>query len=402
MYQLNALKPETGSLMDLAIKEMERRKAVHAQRYLPYYFASTMCHELNMQNQKEPFYVDESGPMQLRLHHLHLAPTGGGKTYWIENIGRKAFALLRDTNAKITYKGSMTAAAFVGTVRFGTGNAIMETQGVARRYSESIIMIEEFHSTLKSMDSTHGEDLENHFLTAMDSGWVFRDLAPQEIAYQSHCTIQAASQFTRVKTSSGMLRRFLVTSFKPTKEDIVRLRMARRARRRMFANLEKTLEEVTRIRRVFNDVKLNIEQIKGLAVEEEEIDAFFDEIAETKYLPHYDEDVYERFIIGLNIAMKRDMGEIPVIRLEEGMKPYIMQAIQWRHEALVGAELSLALSTIRDWNSANTGDNMTAKEFRIAMVNFGLSFEESAAILQKLKRYGIVKEVNRKLWTDEL
>jgi len=402
MYQKKALKPDSGSILDLAIKEMRRRNAVHASRYLPFYFASIINHELNLQNQREAFYVDESGKYNFRLHHLHLAPTGGGKTYWIENIGRKSFALLKGTTAKVAYKGSMTAAAFVGTVRFGTGNAVLETQGVARRYSEHLIMIEEFHSTLKSMEGSHGEDLENHFLTAMDSGWVFRDLAPQEIAYQTHCTVMAASQFTRVKTSSGMLRRFMVTMFKPTKEDIIRMRASRRARRKSFLNIEKTLEEVTRVRRVFNELKIQIGQIKGIAFEEDKIDAFFDEVAETKYLPHYDEDIYERFIIGLNIAMKRDIGEIPVITLTEGMKSYILQAIQWRQEALMGAELSLALSTINDFNKISQGDKMTTSQFRMSMINFGLSFEESAGILQRLKRFGVVKETNHKLWVTQL
>lgn len=402
MYQMNRLKPDSGSLLDLAIKEMERRKAVHPQRYLPFYFASTVNHELNLKNQTEPFYVDESGPYNFRMHHLHLAPTGAGKTYWIDNIGRKSFALLRDTNVSITYKGSMTAAAFVGTVRFGTGNAVIETPGIAKRYDKHLIMIEEFHSTLKSMEGTHGEDLENHFLTALDSGWVFRDLAPQEIAYQTHCTVQAASQFTRIKTSSGMLRRFLVTSFKPTREDTARLRAARRARRRLFFNLDKTLEEVTRIRRVFNELKIQIQGIKGMAFEEDAIDAFFDEIAETKFLPHYDEDIYERFIIGLNIAMSRDIGEIPVIKLTEEMKPFILQAIQWRQEALMGAELALALSTIKDYNKTHGGEKMNTTAFRMSMINFGLSFDESAAILQRLKRFGIVRETNHKLWVSEL
>lgn len=393
LYMLE-LTPESGSLLDLSSKEMIRRKAVHVPRYLPFSMVSTVLHVLNILNQEQPFYYDESAPYNFRMHLLHLAPTGGGKTYWVKNLGRSQNALLRDTSLPITYKGSMTAAAFTGTIASGSNGKGIPIAGIAERCKKHVIMIEEFHSTLKSMEGTHGGDLENHFLTALDSGWVFRDLAKGEIAYQSHCTIQAASQFTRIKTSSGMLRRFMITSFKPTTEDIARLRAARRARRHIVYDERGTII----FRKLFNEFCEDLTSIEGIAFDFDVIDSMFD-----KYnIQHYDEEIYERFLIGLNLIMKTDVPTTPFITCTPEMEEYIKAAIRWRGEALMGSEVSLALSTIRDWATINKGEGMPAKDYRLAMINFGLSFEESGAILKKLQYYNAVKISNYTIYIREL
>jgi len=387
------LQCESGSLLDLAVKEMNRRYAVYAATYLPFYMCSTVLHLLNVLNQDKPFYYDESGPYNFRMHTLHLAPTGGGKTYYVKNLGRSANALFRDTQVPITYKGSMTAAAFTGTIASGSEGKGIEIEGIAKKNSKSIIMIEEFHSTLKSMEGQHGDDLENQFLTALDSGYVFRDLARGEIAFQTHCTIQAASQFTRVKTSSGMLRRFMITAFKPTIEDIGKLRASRRMRRHLVYDETGTIM----FRKAFNDFCDDLSHIERIAFDFDVIDNMFD-----KYkVQHYDEEIYERFLIGMNLITKRDITDTPFITCTPDMEEFIKSAIKWRNEALMGSELSLALSTIKDWCEANPGTGMPTKLYRISMIHFGLSFEESSAILSKLKNYKIVGIHNYKIKVRE-
>ena len=390
------LECESGSLLDLAVKEMNRRHAVYAATYLPFYMASTVLHLLNILNQdpkRTPFYYDESGPYNFRMHTLHLAPTGGGKTYYVKNLGRSANALFRDTQVPITYKGSMTAAAFTGTIATMAEGKGKEVEGIAKKNRKSIIMIEEFHSTLKSMESQHGDDLENQFLTALDSGYVFRDLARGEIAFQTHCTIQAASQFTRVKTSSGMLRRFMITSFKPTLEDIARLRASRRMRRHLVYDTRGTIA----FRKAFNEFCDDLSLIERIAFDFDVIDNMFD-----KYkVQHYDEEIYERFLIGMNLITTRDVTDTPFITCTPKMEEFVKSAIQWRSEALMGSELSLALNTIRDWNKENEGSNMSTKQYRVSMINFGLSFEESSAILRKLQSFKIVTINNYKIRVKE-
>jgi len=388
------LKPQSGSLLDLSLREMNRRNAVHPDRYLPYYLSSAILHVLNLRNQVKPFYHDESGPYNLRLHLLYLSPTGGGKTYWVKNLGRQSNALLRGA-VPMAWKGSMTAAGFTGTIRAGPGGEPVATPGIAKKCEKHIIMIEEFHATLKSMENPYGDDLENHFLTALDSGWVFRDLAGGEIGFQTHATLQAASQFTRVHTSSGMLRRFIIAMFRPTREDIIRLRMARRKRRR----LKYDEKPAVGIRKYFTEMSEDLVNVDGLVLDEDKLDAFFDELAEKNFLPHYDEDIYERFIIGLNLAMKRDIPEVPVITLTDAMKQYVVDAVKWRHDAMIGAELSLALTFIVDWlndppDPYEKGAGMPTKDYRLQMINFGLSFEESSGILKKLRNYGAIRIAN--------
>ena len=389
------LKPQSGSLLHLSLEEMRRRNAVHADRYLPFYLSSMILHRLNIANQKKPFYTEESGPYNLRMHVLYLSPTGGGKTYWVKNLGRQTNALFRNT-IPISYKGSMTAAAFTGTLKFGSDGKVVPIDGIAKKCQEHVVMIEEFHSTLKSMDRPHGDDLENHFLTALDSGWVFRDLAAGDIAFQTHVTLIAASQFTRIKTSSGMLRRFIVVSFKPTREDMMKLRIARRLRRKLIYTEQKTLI----IRKYFMELGEDILEIEGIAFEEDKIDAFFDKLSETHFMPHYDEDIYERFLIGLNLIMQRDIGTYPVITITPAMEDYIKMAVQWRHEALMGSELSLSLSTIEDF-IATENSGMPTSVYRITMINFGLSFEESANILKKLQNYGKIRVSNSKIYLKD-
>jgi hypothetical protein len=376
---------------------MNRRNAVHAERYLPFNLASAILHVLNLRNQQRPFYYDESGPYNFRLHLLHLTPTGGGKTYWVKNVGRQENALLRGA-VPMAFKGSMTAAAFTGTIKFGKDSTPLVVPGIAAKCKEHIVMIEEFSATLKSMDNPHGDGLEDHFLTALDSGWLFRDLAAGDIAFQTQVTIHAASQFTRVKTSSGMLRRFIITMFRPTREDIIRLRMARRARRRLKYDLNPAIQ----IRKYFGELTEDLESLEGLAIEEDKLDAFFDELAETNYLPHYDEDIYERFIIGLNLIMMRDIPAIPVITLTDAMKQYVYNAMKWRHDAMMGAELSLAMTFISDWlknppEPYKRGDSLPTKVYRQNMINFGLSFDESMSILRQLDRYKVVRIANHRI-----
>lgn len=391
------LKPQSGSLLDLCFREMKRRNAVHATLYLPYYMSSAVLHELNIKNQVAPFYYDESGPYNFRLHLLYLTPTGGGKTYWVKNIGRQSNALLRGA-VPMAFKGSMTAAAFTGTVKFGSNNEPRVIHGIAYKCAQHLVMIEEFSATLKSMENQHGDGLEDHFLTALDSGWVFRDLAAGDITFQTHATIQAASQFTRVRTSSGMLRRFIVVMFRPTREDRARLRAARRRRRRLQYDTTAALQ----IRKYFMELREDIGRIEGIMFDEDAIDAFFDKLGHTNFLPHYDEDIYERFIIGLNLIMKRDIPEVPYITLTKEMEQYVINAVRWRHDAMMGAELSLAMSFINDWfqdppPGFDKSDGLPLKVYRLNMINFGLSFEESSYILKKLIAYNVIRVVNQKI-----
>ena len=174
------------------LDELRSSKACHVDRFPPFYNFSIGAHLFNIFNKQTQTYFEARRIPDTRLQILFVAPPGGEKTFWMEQYLRGAQALLMDSSIETGWAGTMTEAGFVGTIKFENGEA-KTSPGLCMRKSNAIVGIEEFAAISEAMKAEYAKTLDPALLGALDSGWVYKDLAAGPLEYETHLTLWAAS-----------------------------------------------------------------------------------------------------------------------------------------------------------------------------------------------------------------
>jgi hypothetical protein len=331
------------SLMDLIIEELTRRKTYLAQKYAPYYVASSLLHVANMWNYKNQFLLSAANVYNLRMHTFMITSPGFGKTYYTDQFIRGLHPLLDETGIKTRFMASTTAAGFVGTIGRGDDPTNPESGrrlGTAEKYFDYVVGIDEFQSIINSMENQHGQQLGNDFLMALDGGWVARDMAYGDFSYQTHITLQVGSQPTRMDLGSGMPRRFFFMVFNPSTDETLIIRKLRREQN--FVGPDPVMKDRLKNawRAVISEMK-NISSVRWAP----SVYKYFDTLSSD--MPHYEESLYERFLLGYWLATQPVEKNI-VVELDPNSRQLLAQAVKWRNSVRFGPIETLIITMIND------------------------------------------------------
>lgn len=364
-------------IYELILAEFREAKACHVDRFPPYYIASIGCHLLNLHNRKQKVYFEARRIPDLRSHIMFIAPPGGEKTFWQEQFVRGHQAILEDSKIDHAMKGMMTEAGFVGTIRLEAGQKV-EVPGICKRHQFSITAIEEFSAISEMLRQEHSKALDPALLGALDSGWVYKDLAAGPLAYRTYLTLWVGTQPARFDLRGGMARRFLFIYFVPTPTDMKEIKLARRASKNIKFN-------PTRTDRIRAELKNLQEKIKGIEKIESnpEIYALYDQLK----LPYWEEMLYDRLIMGYKV-MKGDFDSMLYVSVDDATKRMLLDEARYRDMIRRGSEFAEILSIMRAHGGA-----MGKFALKDELLLFGKDWRQSQQLISEMSRMGALKRL---------
>ena len=364
------------NLYDTGIKILQQRKFAFAERILPYYFASVGCHIFNLVNQEIQMFWEHGQIPNMRLHLMLVSPPGWLKSFTLKQLLRGKSSLFGDTQLNPVFTSTMTEAGFVGTIKFGEGGEPISVPGLCQEYSRSIIGIEEFSAIAQMMEVGYGRGLDVAYLTALDSGWVYKRLAAGAIEYHTDMTLWAGTQPMRFDMTAGMPRRLFFLQIVPTRQDKQIIKYARRQGIGITNSVTQTVGIKAMIEELFTKTK------KLTAVHfEKELYKTLDQLQ----IPHYEESLYERLALGYTLVRK-NFGEELFVQVDDTLKQLIMRSYQWRLQLKRGTKVAQVILTLRDY-----GGRMDMNFLRRTLLDLSLSWTESTEIVRQLVRDGTCK-----------
>lgn len=362
-------------LHQLIATELKQAECCHVDRFPPFYNCSIGAHLLNLENKTranktQHIYYEGRRVPDLRAHIMFLAPPGGEKTFWQEQYLRGEQALLSDSGVEITMKGMMSEAGFVGTVRLEQGMRI-ETQGICKRHQAAIAGIEEFSAVSNALQMQHSSNLDPALLGALDSGWIYKDLAAGPIDYETYLTLWCGTQPARFDLRSGMARRFLFINFIPNSKDLQEIKIARRKSKNLAYNPIMT----DRIRKEVRALKQRLGQLQKI-IWDDAVYQLYDEYR----LLHWEEQLYDHLLLGY-IIMKGTFDSELFVTIDEESKKLILKEAQYRDMIRRGSEFAEVLMIMRE----HAGE-MGLFELKDELLSFGKDWRQSRDLIDEMVR----------------
>jgi hypothetical protein len=363
------------NIHELILNELANSKACHVDRFPPWYNFSVGAHLFNIHNKTTHTYFEARRIPDTRLHILFVAPPGGEKTFWQEQYLRGEQALLLDSGIEIGWTGTLTEAGFVGTIRFEEGES-KTTPGLCMRKANAIVGIEEFAAVSEAMRAEYAKTLDPALLSALDSGFVYKDLAAGPLEYETHLTLWTGTQPARFDLRGGMGRRFLFIYFIPTVKDWKEITEARRRSKNMRYNPIQTDVIRKELPRLIQQLK-TVERVEW----DPDVYKFYDEM---KFLP-YEEQLYDRILIGYHV-MTGHFDNTLYIKLDDYILTFLKKEAYYRDTIRRGSEFAEVLLILREH-----GGRLPLFELKDELLAFGKDWQQSAKLLDDLAHIRAIK-----------
>lgn len=189
--------------------------------------ASDLLNEKTQQYQvhlasRNPEYLRKFGQVpDLRLHIMHLAPSGYSKDMFMDFFTNHRTGFLNLTpqrqiipNIKVL---RMTEAGYTGTV----SEKNEDLPGLAKRYCAGIIAVPEYYSVTVEGKMQYSSQIENMLLEALEKGEITKNMAKSTLHYYTYHTLWAGTQpGVRFDVSSGIGRRLNFFVYNPTPDEM--------------------------------------------------------------------------------------------------------------------------------------------------------------------------------------
>jgi len=157
----------------------------------------------------------------LRVHLLHVAPSGFSKDFFMSILMDNEFGILPQEIPHTIVRGFLSEAGYIGTkTKDNKGNTIT-IKGLAEMYCAGIIGVPEFSTFMMAMKQTHSMQLENDLLELLQGGKINKIMANGTIEFNSYHTLWAGTQPSegRLDVSTGLGRRLNFYLYLPNKEE---------------------------------------------------------------------------------------------------------------------------------------------------------------------------------------
>ncbi len=198
--------------------------------YCPYYLGKS-CGRAGIESLK-PNFLQKFGQIpDLRLHIMHLAPSGFSKDMFMDFFMDPNYGFFKRPDGKDILPHMKlvrtTEAGYVGSLEEPTKEDRKEgvkdykmVEGIAKKNCAGIIGIPEFYSISVEGKMDYSAQIENSLLEILEKGEVNKIMAKGVIHYFSYHTLWAGTQpGMRFDVSSGIGRRLNFYVYMPTQKD---------------------------------------------------------------------------------------------------------------------------------------------------------------------------------------
>lgn len=270
---------------------------------------SMCCHFLNLSNLDKPRFYHMGSLERIRNHQVIVAPSGYGKSVYINFFLNPKWGLLSGmNNLPTSVRSTISPHGWIGTV---TGDGT-KTKGIFGRFKRGIIGADEYTvlgEISERETSGKSSNEETYMLTGLDSETVNKDLAQAPIEEDDiGTTFWAGSRIRTMDGSSGIIRRFSIHLFFPTLSIAKQFKAAGRSkdckRRISVDTLANVTTEISRLGELIDQVdEVNFNEIESF-------------LNGSLAVTHFTEKIYKRMAMGYSLAT----GTFPEIIIDEPLK----------------------------------------------------------------------------------
>jgi len=369
---------------DMIIQQFKDRNTADYDKFPPFFISSVGAHFFNTLNQHSRIYTEAGMIVNTRLHIIMVAPQGQSKSFWLKQFLEHDNSIIKGTMIQTDFELRMTEAGYLGTIKFGDNNQIIETQGLCQEETNSIVGIEEFSDLMKSVTmQDYNIGLENELLTTLDSGMAIKRLAAGKLEYRTNLTLWTATQPARYNLTSGLGRRFLFIFNIPTEESMKVLKKKRREASDVQVDESDMFEIKKRINNTFNELASKVNKIN--------FDKSFYDYMDRLNIIHYEEPLYERLALGYTIMKAESFDSELVISPDNQLKRMMKQEWGWRKKIKQGTEESMV------WTLIESSEDMRHERCLEILMDFGMPIEDARKSIRILEKRGLIEIKDSKI-----
>lgn len=301
------------------------------------------------------------------------------KSMFLKQLLNADYGIINTGGIPTRFMGSCTEAGWTGSsLSAAGGNNMQLVMGVAQRYKDGIVGMEEFAAIQALMESTHSAHLEQALAMSLFEGEVEKDLKGVTISYHTDITLWAGNQIMNFNLSGGLFRRFFHVYWTP------RLREARDLEKAVWEgdNIPPDQPRLQRYRTELMKITNVLPNIKTI----EFTDKFKRLLAG---VPHFEKNLYKNFGIGFTIMSDNHVPANLVVDATPELSALINQAIVWRKQLLAdprGFQVEMLLQDV-----GADFEPVLWSEIRELNLLFSVSYYDTDEIIRNLMRAGRVK-----------
>jgi hypothetical protein len=355
---------------DMIIQEFKDRNTADHNKFPPFFISSIGCHYFNIINQQQHIYQRSGELVNTRLNIIMVAPQGQSKSFWLKQFLYGENSIVKGTAIRTKFELRMTEAGYIGTIRFGERNQIIESEGLCREEVNSIVGIEEFSDLMKSIDKQdYNIGLDSELLTTLDSGDAHKRMAAGTIEYKTNLTMWAATQPGRFNLTSGLGRRFLFIYNIPTEESIADLRERGRA----------GIDVVTDKENLF-EIKRSVR-----------FESSFYDYLDSFHLMRFDEVIYEKLALGYTIMRAETLDPDIVVDMDSTLRRMLKQEFTWRSQIKRGTEASMV------WSYIESAKDISKERCIDVLLDFGMELPAAEKAIRNLVKKKLIEIKNGRI-----
>ena len=363
------------------LDELTKRNVAYAQKFPPYYISSLGCHIFNIMNQQKGIYTEAGLKVNTRQHIILVTVPGFGKSFWLRQFLENELSLIKGTKIGCTFESQMSEAGFVGTAKFNSDGNAVESPGLCRSESNSLVGIEEFSAITAAVSQNYNAGLDTALLTALDSGMVRKRLAAGKIEYQTNLTLWTGVQPARYELSSGLARRFLFLLLIPNFNDIRQFKLNRRSSKNIKTDTLTLGKLKDAINTRYDDIMKRLDKV--------EFDRNIYEKLDKLDVVHYEEPIYERIALGYWLMKVKELPKTLSIRLDDTLDTLFESEKADRFKIKRGTQLAQVWALVQDVGRINE------LKLKNHLLDFGMDWQDASDLVVTLiKLKWVKKEVN--------
>lgn len=329
------------NLVREAIDILTERGVKFADRFIPFFVASLGCHYFNLMNRERAVFYSLGRIPDIRMQLLFTASPGWSKSLFLKQLLSLDYGLASTGDVPTRFMGSCTEAAWVGSSD-GTGANSQPSIGIAEKFKNGIIGMEEFAALSEIMHQEHSKHMEQALALSLFDGDVVKSIKNRDIDYHTDVTLWAGNQTLKFDLSGGLFRRFFHIFWVPRMSEAEILRNA------IWEgdNIRIDYPRITAYRLEVRRMIQGLNSVKRVQ--------FNDNVRELlKDIPHFEQIIYRNFALGYSVMRDSNVPETIVVDADKDLTEYMKSAIVWRKQLLADPAGYQMLCLINDLGGRN-------------------------------------------------
>lgn len=265
--------------------------------------SSLGCHIINLVNLREKRVFQGISPANYRQHLVIVAPSGYGKSAFLNIFLHPKYGLLKRSNIHTDVVSTFSQESWAGTIT-KTDDKRVVVDGVFADNKQGILGADDYMKLKLLMDGTGMEHDEVYLMTALESEYMNKRLSTGKIEVNDiGMTFWAGIRPTALSMQSGLARRFMYQIFYPSQKDAEQYKIKSRM-------MVKQLKEESRVNIANKIQEIYDANLQFTAPDFTNIDAWVDS---KMRVPHFEDKIYRRIALGYSIVN----GTFPEIKVDD-------------------------------------------------------------------------------------